>query len=203
MQRVDGRSLPDFFAQEIADPLQLPALRYGLAGRAIESLAFSYWLGREKVMVAGMNVAEDFESQNSLQFFNARNPAVSMVSDAASLAAFYDFLLNGGKTPTGQQLIPEEIIRQYTSRHVWAWDRSQRIPLAVGRGFIVGTLTPSTFGWWNTTHCFGHGGGFCSLAFGDYSTNISAAIVTNGNRSMNDFANRFLPLAQGLRKACE
>lgn len=201
--RVDGRSLPDFFVDEIAAPLQLPALRFGLAGRDENSLAFSYWLGKEEVIVAGMNVAEGFEGQNSEQFFNARNPATSLVSDAASLAAFYDFLLNGGKTPAGQQLISEKTIRQYTSRHVLSWDKSLRTPLAVGRGFVVGTLFPSSFGWWNTRRCFGHPGGFSCLAFGDYSTNISVAILTNGNRSTNDFMKRFLPLAHGLRKACK
>jgi CubicO group peptidase (beta-lactamase class C family) len=201
--RVDGRSLPDFFVEEIASPLQLPALRFGLAGRDLNSLAFSYWLGKEKVLVAGMNVAADFEGQNSEQFLNARNPATSLVSDAASLAAFYDFLVAGGKTRADQQLISERMIRQYTSRQVLSWDRSLRTPLAVGRGFVVGTRFPSSFGWWNTNRCFGHAGGFSCLAFGDYSTNISVAIVTNGNRSTNDFMKRFLPLAHGLRKACK
>lgn len=201
--RVDGRSLPDFFAGEIATPLQLPALRFGLAGRDLDSLAFSYWLGKERVVVAGINVAEDFENQNSVQYLNARNPATSLVSDAASLAVFYDFLLNGGKTPAGQQLVSEKTIRQYTSRHVLSWDRSLKAPLAVGRGFVLGTLFPSSYGWWKTNQCFGHAGGFSSLAFGDYGTNISVAIVTNGNRSTNDLVKRCLPLAHGLRKACK
>ncbi len=203
VQRVDGRSLPDFFVDEIATPLRLPALQFGLAGRDINSLAFSYWLGKEKVIVAGMNVAEDFEGQNSVQFFNARNPATSLVTDASSLAVFYDFLVNGGKTPAGQRLISEKTVCRYTSRHVLSWDRNLRNPLAVGRGFVVGTLFPSSFGWWNTSQCFGHPGGFSCLAFGDLGTNISVAIVTNGNRSINDFAKRFLPLAHGLRRACK
>jgi CubicO group peptidase (beta-lactamase class C family) len=201
--RVDGRSLPDFFAGEIAAPLQLPALQFGLAGRDINSLAYSYWLGKENVLVAGVNVAPDFEKQNSEQFFNSRNPATSLVSDAASLAAFYDFLLSGGKTPNGQQVNSESTLQLYTRRNVLSWDRSLRTPLAVGRGFVVGTRFPSSFGWWNTNQCFGHAGGFSCLAFGDYSTNISVAILTNGNRNMNDFTKRFLPLAQGLRKACK
>jgi CubicO group peptidase (beta-lactamase class C family) len=203
IMRVDGRSLPDFFDEEIATPLQLPALRYGLTNRDIYSLAFSYWLGEDKVLVAGMNVAKDFEGQNTEQFFNARNPATSLVSDAASLAAFYDFLLSGGKTPVGEQLISEKTIRLYTSRHVLSWDRSLRMLLAVGRGFVVGTRFPSSFGWWNTNKCFGHAGGFSSLAFGDYDTKISVAIVTNGNRGTMDLARRMLPFAHRLRKACK
>lgn len=203
LMRVDGRSLPDFFVEEIAAPLHLPALRFGLAGRGNNSLAYSYWLGKDKVMVAGLNVAVDFEEQNSEQFLNTRNPATSMVTDAASLAAFYDFLLTGGKTPAGKQLISKRTIRLYISRHVLSWDRSLRTPLAVGRGFVVGTRFPSSFGWWNTNQCFGHAGGFSTLAFGDYSKRISVAIVTNGNRSTNDFTKRFLPLAHRLRQACK
>lgn len=201
--RVDGRSLPDFFAEEIAVTLQLPALRFGLAGRDIGAVAFSYWLGKERVMVAGVNVAEDFEGQNSEPFLNARNPATSLVSDAASLAGFYDFLVSGGKTPAGQQLISGKTLRHYTSRHALSWDRSLNTLMAIGRGFVVGTRFPSSFGWWNTQQCFGHAGGFSCLAFGDYGTGISAAIVTNGNRSMNDFLLRFLPLTDGLRAACK
>lgn len=200
--RIDGRSLPDFFADEIADPLQLPSLRFGLARRDINSLAYSYWLGKEKYLVAGVNVAEDFEKQNSKQYLLARNPATSLVCDAASLAAFYDFILAGGVTPSGQRLISEKMIRQYTSRHVLAWDRSINSPLAVGRGFVLGTRFPSSFGWWNTNQCFGHSGGYSCLAFGDYSKGISVAIFTNANRSMNDFIKRFLPLAHGLHHAC-
>lgn len=202
VQRLDGRSLPDFFKDEIAVPLQLPALAYGLGGRKLDSLAFSYWLGRDKVIVAGENVAQDFEDQNTTLYIEARNPATSLVSDAASLAAFYDFILDGGRTRAGQQLVSEKTLRIYTTRHVMSWDRSLGAPIALGRGFAVGTLFPSSFGWWNTSQCFGHAGGFCCLGFADYDTRVSAAIVTNGNRSLNDFTKRFLPLAGGLRKAC-
>ena len=201
MLRVDGRSLPDFFVYEFAVPLQLPALRYGLAGRNPESVAFTYWLGGEKANIAGINVAEGFESQNSVIFLEARNPATSLVCDAASLAAFYEFLVNGGRTPAGQLLISEKTLKKYTTLQVSSWDRSLQTFTSLGRGFVVGSIFLSTFGWWNTGQCFGHAGGFSSLAFGDYRTGISAAIITNGNRSMSDFMKRFIPLANGLRNA--
>ena len=202
MLRVDGRALPDFFVDELAVPLQLPALRYGLAGRSPDSVAFLYWLGGKNVYVAGINVADNFETQNDEEFFESRNTSVSLICDAASLAAFYEFLVNGGRTPAGGQLVSEKMLKKYTTLQVSAWDRSLRTPLSLGRGFTVGSLFLSTFGWWNTGQCFGHGGGFSSLAFGDYRTGISAAIITNGNRSMGDFIKRFVPLAHGLQNAC-
>ncbi len=202
VQRIDGREFTDFFAEEIASPLKLPALHFGLGGRDINTVAYSYWLGKDKVIVAGVNVAERFEDQNSEQHFSAGNPATAMVCDAASLAAFYDWMLHGQKSPAGRLDIKESTLREYTSRQVMAWDRTIRTFLALGRGFMVGSRLPSTFGWWNTGGCFGHGGGYSSLAFGDYRTGIAAAIVTNGNRGLFDFMKRFLPLVGGLRKAC-
>ncbi|MFC1725954.1 serine hydrolase domain-containing protein [candidate division KSB1 bacterium] len=202
-RRIDGRTLPDFAAEEISAPLRLPSLKYGLAGRNLDSLAFTYWLGKKKHMIAGMNVAEKFEAvNNSVEFFNAANPAVSLVTDAASLAAFYEFLVNKGVTNSGQRLISEEIIQKYTTQGLFGWDKSNRTFLTLGRGFMLGSRSPSPFGWWNTQKCFGHGGGFSSLAFGDFETGISAVIVTNGNRGPLDYAKRFIALAQGLRKAC-
>jgi CubicO group peptidase (beta-lactamase class C family) len=201
VQRVTGSSLSAFFRQEVALPLQLPALCFGLGGRDPQSIAFTYWLGKARVDVAGINVAADFEQQNSPLYLEAENPATSLVCDAGSLAAFYDWILNGDKSPTAPVPIQESTLRRYTTPQVRGYDRSLRTPMALGRGFVVGTLLPSTFGWWNTVGCFGHAGGFSSLAFGDYRTGIAAAILTNGNRGMNDVLRRFLPLAQGLRQA--
>ena len=201
--RLTGRTLADFVCEELSLPLGLPALRYGLGGRNPESLAFSYWLGAEKMMAAGIDVAPEFEERNnSTQQFNSENPAVSLVSDAASLAGFYEFLVGGGVTATGDRLLSEETLRKYTGRNVPGRDRSSNLISALGRGFMVGSPYPSIFGWWNTGRCFGHVGGFSSLAFGDHDTGIAAAIVTNGNRSFIDLGRRFIPLAHGLRGAC-
>lgn len=147
-------------------------------------------------------MAEDFEMQNSEAFLDARNPATSLVCGAANLATFLEFLLNSGRTPDGQQLVSEKALKKYTALQVSAEDLSLRLPISLGRGFVVGSHL-STFGWWNTGQCFGHAGGFSSLAFGDHRTGISAAIIMNGNKGMNDFMKRFIPLAHGLRNSCK
>ncbi len=201
--RIDGRALADFVVEELSEPLGLPDLKYGLGGRDIGSLAFSYWLGKEKLVVSGINVAEDFEGRNnSATQFDSLNPAVSMVTDAASLAAFYEFLLAGGVTRTGKRLISEKTLEKYTTPNFVGWERSSKAFSSIGRGFITGAFFPTVYGYWATGGCFGHPGGLSSLAFGDRETGLAAAIVTNGNRSFGDVARRFMPLAQGLRKAC-
>lgn len=203
VSRIDGRELADYIEQEIAVPLQLPNLQFGLKDQSYNSIAHSYWQGKDKVMVAGINVADNYEGySNSPEFFNSRNPSFTLIANAASLAAFYEFLVHGGKTPDGQQLVSENILKDYTTRQLFGWDKSVKTFLSLGKGFMTGTLTPSLYGWWNTKHCFGHAGVFSCLAFGDHETGISVAIITNGNRGLGDFMKRFIPIAHGCRKSC-
>jgi CubicO group peptidase (beta-lactamase class C family) len=200
---VDGRTIADFVAEELTDPMELRGLTFGLGQRDLESLAFSYWLGKERVMVGGINVAADFERRNNSAIqFDSMNPAVNLVTDASCLAAFYEFLLAGGVTRSGERLISESTLREYTTRNFLGWDRNSRAPCAVGRGFIQGASYTTVYGWWGSGGCFGHPGGFSSVAFGDRDTGIAVAILTNGNRGFGDLARRFIPLAHGLRKAC-
>ena len=202
--RLDGHTLAEYVYKEISMPLGLPALKFGLGQRMLEEIATQYWLGKDKVMVSGINVAENFEERNnSIEQINSMNPAVSLVSDASSLAAFYSFLVNGGITPSGERLISADILMKYTTSNVFGFDRSSRFPLNLGRGFMVGSQFASSFGWWGTRDCFGHMGGFSSMAFGDHGKKIAAAIVTNGNRDFLDAFRRFVPLIEKLRKACD
>ena len=88
VRRAEGHSLPDFITRELSEPLGLPDLAFGLGRRDVESVAYSYWLGKDTLEVAGVNVAAGFEERNnSLSQFDSMNPAVSLVTNAASLAA--------------------------------------------------------------------------------------------------------------------
>lgn len=197
---LDGRSLERFFAEELTRPLGLNDMHYGLAGRDPAGVMLHCWLGKSEEWVAGANAADYFEgAQTSLSLFKTYNPAITMVSNAASLAGFYDWLLAGGKGLNGERLTDEELLKAYTRRQVAGWNRSIKAYLAMGRGFMLGTLLPSSFGWWNSGRCFGHAGVFAVLAFADAKTGVSAAIVTNGNRSVSDFFRRFIPMAQKIR----
>jgi len=203
VSRIDGRELADFVEQEIITPLQLTDLQFGLSDNKYDSMAHSYWQGKDKVMVAGFNVADNYESlSNDPEFFNSRNTSFTLIANAASLAAFYEFLINGGISHDGERIISEKILKEYTTRQLFGWDKSVKTFLALGRGFMTGTLTPSLYGWWNTKQCFGHAGVFSCLAFGDYETGVSVAIVTNGNKGLGDLLKRFVPVSHGCRAAC-
>jgi len=204
VKRIDGRSIIQFIHDEIATPLQLTSLRFGLDRRDKEEFVYNYWQGKDKMIIAGNNVAPTFEAMlNSNASYNSPNPAFNIVTDAASLAAFYEFLVNKGLSHTGVRLLKEESFLKYTQKKVLGWNISIRSFISMGCGFMLGMrFMPSLFGWYGTQSCFGHGGAFSSCAFGDFDTGISVAILTNGNRDHWDAAKRLIPLSHGLRKAC-
>jgi len=144
---VQGRSLPQFVEQEISGPAGLPDLALGLGARDAGSVAFSYWLGKDRLMVSGLNVAADFEKGNNSSIqFESLNPAVSLVTNAASLAAFYEFLLADGVARTGRRVISAETLRRYTTRNVIGLERSSRAVSCLARGFFVVPSSPRSTG---------------------------------------------------------
>ncbi|MGV3740087.1 MAG: serine hydrolase domain-containing protein [Gammaproteobacteria bacterium] len=202
VERIYGRSFDEFISKEFATPLQTPALKFGLQNREHDALAHSFWFGRQSMTLYGTKIADNIEeSINAKICFDTKNPAFNLITDASSLAGFYEFLIQKGVTIKGKRLLSEQTIEKYTSPAVSGWNKTLKLPLVMGRGFTLGSLLPSAYGWWNSQSCFGHGGLFSSLAFGDHRRKLAVAIVTNGNRSIYDFYRRFIPLSHGIRAA--
>jgi CubicO group peptidase (beta-lactamase class C family) len=203
VEHASGTPFHGFVAREIAAPLELPALRFGAAGRDPASFARAYWLAERPVVVAGRDVGADFEAvNNSPGFLRALVPGAGLVCDASTLAAFYDALLRGGVARSGRRVVSEAVLARYLRRELLGFDRSNRAPLAVGRGFLLGTPFPSVYGAFGTSRCFGHAGAFATVAFADPERELAAALVTNGNGSQGALLRRFMPLCGALRAAC-
>ncbi len=197
VRKLTGQSIAQKL-RSLLDNLGIQNMGFGLNQHSIDDIAWSYWFGKDKYMIAGMDVADRFEEKNNDRaVFAAGNPAFSMVADAASLAAFYEFLLHGNAQ------IDKALIDKYTTKQVSGWNKTVSAYLSLGRGFMLGTVTPSFYGWWGTGGFFGHAGIFSSLAYADHKTGLSVAIVTNGNKSIGDFFSRFVKLSHGIRGACK
>jgi CubicO group peptidase (beta-lactamase class C family) len=200
---LTGKTLATWAFDEISTPLQLPELKFGLSNRTAATIAHSYWQGKDTFMLAGTNFAKDFEdTNNSEQVLNTENPAYTLVTNAASLAAFFEYLVNPSLMPGNKQLLSKEKINQYTQPQVTGWNKTTKSMMATSLGFQTGMMFPCAYGYWNTKTCFGHIGCLSSIAFADHKTGLSVAIVTNGNRGPMDFGSLFIPLSHQLRKAC-
>lgn len=202
VRRVAGCPLPQFLERELTGPAGLRGLRFGITPDEVARLAQSHWLGPRSVKLAQVNMAALFAEVNALpELFTAFIPGAGLVTDAAHLAAFYDLLASGFVARDGRTLLSADTIRRYTARHAFGFDRTNRVPLAVGRGFLLGTQGPSVYGWWNSSAVFGHAGAFCTVAFADQRTGLAAAFVTNGNHSPREMVGRFPGILGRLRSA--
>lgn len=202
VQRLTGQRFDAFLLQRLLMPAGLRGLAFTATAEELAAAARCYWVGSQAVLLHGVDLREQFEKTwNDPATLAAPAPGASLLSDAAHLAALYELLLRGGLTADGQRLLREETVAAYTSRAAFGFDRANRVPLAVARGFLTGTPWPSIYGLWGSSGCFGHAGGFSTLAFADRATGLAVAVVTNGNAGAGDFFRRFRPLAEALRRA--
>jgi CubicO group peptidase (beta-lactamase class C family) len=203
VRRVAGEPLDVFCSRELLAPAGLGEMAFRGQAAWRGQVARTYWVGRRTQRLNGVDLAAQLETTfHAEPAFSALVPGASLWTDAVHLAGLYEVLVAGGVTREGRRWLREETVRAYTTRAVFGLDRGNRVPMSVGRGFLVGSPWPSFYGGWGTSGCFGHAGALDTLAFGDHATGLAAAIVTNGNGGNMDFLRRFRPLVTALRRAC-
>jgi CubicO group peptidase (beta-lactamase class C family) len=194
VRRVAQQPLQEFLLSRL--PASLRNIRFVDASLAA-SAAYSYWLGPQRFMLAGRDIAADFEEvNNSITCVTACVPGAGLLATARELAMFYDLLVAGGRGVIGT-----ETLGRYTTQQTSGFEWQLKVPLQLGRGFGLGSFGPHAFGWWNTRPCFGHAGGFGVVAFADPRTKTAVAAVTNGHRGVGDMLRRFAPLGSRIRRA--
>lgn len=191
--RVAGEPLPALLRRELLDPAGIDA---AFTTTALDGLARSYWTGGRH-HVAGVELSARWEQvHNDPATLATVVPGAGLIATAGALARFYELLLDGGRG-----LIRPETIARYTARHAAAYDRSNRVVLRVGRGFLLGAPWPTVYGWTRTSGCYGHAGAFCAAAWADPDTGAAVAYVTNGNRGPVDLLRRSAAIAGRVRRA--
>lgn len=183
LRRLTNESLEAFSARELG-----PEMRWRHHGEA----AHTYWLGSERFMLNGANLAADFERVNNhIAARTALVPGAGMYATARALASFYARLVRD-ESPT---------LRSWTQPQARGVDKITGAYVVLGCGFALGWRWPHPYGWWNSQRSFGHAGGFSVVAYGDRDNDAGVAIVTNANRSVFDLVRRFAPLGSQIRRA--
>jgi CubicO group peptidase (beta-lactamase class C family) len=183
LQRITGDSLEAFSAREYGSSL---AWRYaGLAAR-------TYWLGAERYLLNGANLADGFEHvNNQISGRTALVPGAAMYTTARALAGFYASMLSD----------PSEPLARYTQERTRGFDKITGAYVVLGCGFALGWRLPHLYGWSSSQSCFGHAGAFAVVAYADRATGAGIAIVTNASRSLASMLCQFAPLGSAIRRA--
>lgn len=200
VRRVTGEPVDQFLGGIL--PASLHSLRLRRDEDDATAVAHTYWLGAPRWTLGGVDLAPGFEERNNARTtITSLVPGGSLTADAASLTRLYEMLLAGGTTADGMRLIRAETLERYLTVNTAGYDRVLGTWLRVGRGFQLGALGMHPYGGWDSRSCVGHGGGLCTVVFGDRRTETAIAVVTNANRSYADILRRFVPLNTLIRKA--
>jgi CubicO group peptidase (beta-lactamase class C family) len=200
IRRASGRPIDELVCEELAP--EIAGLRFRAAPDDVTRVARNCWLGRPGFRLGGVRLADSFEAvNNGYACFEALVPGAGMVTDAASLTAFYEMLLRGGVLASGRRLVPADVIRPYFAEGTAGRDRITGAWVVLGRGFALGWALPHPYGWWGSGRCFGHPGGFGSVALADPEADVAIAVLTTANRSIFDMVRRFAPLTDSIRRA--
>lgn len=186
VRRASGQALQPFLLGRL--PGELAGIRFVDPDLA---RAPCHWLGPPELVLAGHNIAADFEHvNNTISTVTACVPGAGLLASARELAAFYALVLRERRE-----------LASYVGLATSGVEKQLRVPMRLGRGFALGSFGPHPYGWWNTRACFGHAGGFGVVAYADPRTETAIAIVTNGHRGVSDMLRRFAPLGSRIRRA--
>ncbi len=196
VRRIAAKTLPDYWRENFAQPLNLD-LWIGLPEKENPRVATIYAAKSGKppepeqfyrdLATPGTLARKTFTSPHGLHVVNAMNtpairakPIVSFggIGSAAALAKFYFMLANGGKFD-GHIFFSEKTIKWMTITLTDGIDRVFQIPTAFSAGFMkdAGHTTRRIFG--ALPNSFGHPGAGGSHAFADPENKIAFAYVIN------------------------
>lgn len=178
VRRVDGRSLHDFFAEEIAEPWNLDfhiGLDEGGIVRAAHLFGIDEAWPNESLGEPGSvfhraltnpPAALSAEVVNSAEWKMSAVPAINGYGTAAAIARFYAGFISGGSLD-GVRLFSEAMCREATSTQSSGVDEFLGEPVDWGLGFQV------------EEKFFGHGGLGGSSGYAVRETGSALAYVTN------------------------
>lgn len=194
IERLTGQGFTQFVREALLDPLGLPEFHLGLPAdlnpRVVPCLPVGDALTEADYVRLGMTPPPVTEvTEDAIVSFN--DPAIRAIgvpggggiTDAATLALFWQRLLHGGRM--GMQLFTADTLRRVREVRTGSLrDPVLGMPANRGLGIIVAgdeTRTGRGFGHTNSASAIGHNGAGGQIAWADPETGLSFAYLTGGH----------------------
>jgi CubicO group peptidase (beta-lactamase class C family) len=195
IERVSGRDFREFVRGRICDPLGLPDLHLGLPAEQGFRVADVVQVGEspdpEAIRASGLAIPEQFTAvdanllgMNRPEIRAVGIPGGGCITNAATLALFYQALLRDGCGSDGTRVWAPRILREaFRVRTGELVDpmtghmakRGLGVVLAGDEHRIFRSFAPG-----NSPEAFGHAGAGGQVAWGDPASGISFVFFTNG-----------------------
>ncbi|MCA9012626.1 MAG: beta-lactamase family protein [Planctomycetaceae bacterium] len=115
------------------------------------------------------------------------SPGASFRGPVRELGQFYEMLLRGGRTSSGERLLAADLVEQMVERHrIGEFDQTLQHKVDFGLGVVCNSnrygaeSVPYGFGQYCSEASYGHGGAQCSMGFCDSARQLVVAWAANG-----------------------
>lgn len=191
VRRATGRGIEALLAEEIARPLGMDHLSYGVARGQERVVAENTFTGFDVPFPAsrvikkalGMSLPEAAIASNDPRWVTGVVPSGNVMATADDLARFFQMLLQGGELE-GHRVMQARTVRRLRVESAYLEpDLTLGLAVRYGQGVMLGSYPLSLFGP-NTPHAFGHYGLVTIVAWADPERDMAAALLTSGKGVM-------------------
>lgn len=187
VRQATGKTIDQILDREIAKPLKLRWLRYGLPESKLDAVARDEVTGPPVPpplamalrRALGVPIERVVELARDPRFLTGVIPSANVVSTAYELARFFECLRCGGELD-GVRIFDERTVNHATAEQSYREiDLTLFLPLRYGNGLMLGDRPVGLFGQ-NTPHAFGHLGFTNIFAWADPDRQLSVSLLTSG-----------------------
>ncbi len=187
VKRITGKTIREYLAEQILDPLGFRWTNYGVEDADVGAVARAYPSGAPTLpplsnlltRALGRPADEITEISNDPRFLTSIVPAGNTITTANELSRYFELLRRGGELDGKRIFEPRTLRRAISERSYLEVDFTLGFPSRYSCGFMLGARYLSLFGP-DTELAFGHLGFTNILGWADPERALSVAIITSG-----------------------
>ncbi len=187
VRRVTGRTIREYLAEEILEPLGFRWTNFGVSPADVGEAGHSYVTGPpvppplSSALRRGLGVSVDevVRLSNDPRFLTTVMPSANVVTTANEMSRFFELLLRGGELDGVRVLNPQTVRRATAEKSYLELDLTLGWPFRYSSGFMLGVRWFSLYGL-DTQHAFGHLGFTNIVGWADPERSLSGALITRG-----------------------
>jgi len=203
IERRGGMPYKRFIRERVTGPMGLDELYVGRPVDQDHRVANVRWMSDPVEPPGGWGevTPEAILRSNDLRYSSVGAPGGSGVASAASLALFYQPLINGGVTADGRRVMKAETIDFATRVRSKPHHLEPLLDIPTNRGLSIvvagddGNAAMRGLGRTCSPRAFGHGGAGGQIAWGDPETGISVGYCTNSFVDYTVFGRRITAIS--------
>ena len=209
VRRVLGKDIRAVVADDIARPLGLRWMNFGVVPEDCAAVATNYLTGPPISgafralfrRVLGVEFENLPDISNDPRFLTGIIPSANVVATANDLSRFYQLLLEQGALGGVRVFEPRTVARATAEQTYMEFDRSLGMPIRYSLGFMLGARWLSLYGP-GTERAFGHLGFTNIVSWADPDRQIAAAVLTSGKPLLYPAIYDWIDIPRQIGLAC-